>query len=51
MADATPAPVADTDVLITRVFDAPREAVWRAWTDPDEAYESAGTLAGSGGPS
>lgn len=21
---------------ITRVFDAPREAVWRAWTDPDE---------------
>jgi uncharacterized protein YndB with AHSA1/START domain len=22
---------------ITRVFDAPREMVWRAWTDPDEA--------------
>jgi uncharacterized protein YndB with AHSA1/START domain len=22
---------------ITRVLDAPREAVWRAWTDPDEA--------------
>jgi uncharacterized protein YndB with AHSA1/START domain len=22
---------------ITRVFDAPRERVWRAWTDPDEA--------------
>jgi uncharacterized protein YndB with AHSA1/START domain len=22
---------------ITRVFDAPRELVWRAWTDPDEA--------------
>jgi uncharacterized protein YndB with AHSA1/START domain len=22
---------------ITRVFDAPRETVWRAWTDPDEA--------------
>jgi uncharacterized protein YndB with AHSA1/START domain len=22
---------------ITRVFDAPREQVWRAWTDPDEA--------------
>ncbi|RXZ71737.1 SRPBCC family protein [Agromyces albus] len=22
---------------ITRVFDAPREAIWRAWTDPDEA--------------
>jgi uncharacterized protein YndB with AHSA1/START domain len=22
---------------ITRVFDAPRALVWRAWTDPDEA--------------
>lgn len=22
---------------ITRVFDAPRDAIWRAWTDPDEA--------------
>jgi uncharacterized protein YndB with AHSA1/START domain len=22
---------------ITRVFDAPREAIWHAWTDPDEA--------------
>jgi uncharacterized protein YndB with AHSA1/START domain len=22
---------------ITRLFDAPRETVWRAWTDPDEA--------------
>ncbi|HYT14944.1 MAG TPA: SRPBCC domain-containing protein, partial [Burkholderiales bacterium] len=21
-------------VVITRVFDAPRELVWRAWTDP-----------------
>jgi uncharacterized protein YndB with AHSA1/START domain len=23
-------------VLITHVFDAPREAVWAAWTDPDQ---------------
>jgi uncharacterized protein YndB with AHSA1/START domain len=23
------------DVLITRVFDAPRELVWKAWTDPE----------------
>jgi uncharacterized protein YndB with AHSA1/START domain len=21
-------------MIITRVFDAPRELVWRAWTDP-----------------
>jgi uncharacterized protein YndB with AHSA1/START domain len=27
----------DKQFTITRVFDAPREAVWRAWTDPDEA--------------
>jgi uncharacterized protein YndB with AHSA1/START domain len=26
----------DQDVLITRTFDAPRERVFRAWTDPDE---------------
>jgi uncharacterized protein YndB with AHSA1/START domain len=23
-------------VLITHVFDAPRDAVWAAWTDPDQ---------------
>jgi len=22
------------DLFVTRVFDAPREAVWKAWTDP-----------------
>ena len=27
---------ATDDVLITRVFDAPRERVFKAWTDPDE---------------
>jgi uncharacterized protein YndB with AHSA1/START domain len=31
-----PTPVADQEVLITRIFDAPRERVFRAWTDPDE---------------
>jgi uncharacterized protein YndB with AHSA1/START domain len=25
----------DREVLITRIFDAPREEVFRAWTDPD----------------
>jgi uncharacterized protein YndB with AHSA1/START domain len=32
-----PAPSAtDQQVLITRIFEAPRERVFRAWTDPDE---------------
>ncbi len=25
------------EFTITRLLDAPRQAVWRAWTDPDEA--------------
>jgi uncharacterized protein YndB with AHSA1/START domain len=24
------------EIVITRVYDAPRERVWRAWTEPDE---------------
>jgi uncharacterized protein YndB with AHSA1/START domain len=32
----TPAAASDETVLITRVFDAPREQVFRAWTNPDE---------------
>jgi uncharacterized protein YndB with AHSA1/START domain len=24
------------EITITRVFDAPRELVWRAWTEPDQ---------------
>jgi uncharacterized protein YndB with AHSA1/START domain len=32
----TPVATSDDTVLITRIFDAPREAVFRAWTDPDE---------------
>lgn len=27
-------PSADADFVISRVFDAPRELVWKAWTDP-----------------
>jgi uncharacterized protein YndB with AHSA1/START domain len=27
---------ADQQVVITRVFDAPRELVFRAWTEPDQ---------------
>jgi uncharacterized protein YndB with AHSA1/START domain len=36
MSDSTPVAAADQQVLITRIFDAPREQVFRAWTDPDE---------------
>jgi uncharacterized protein YndB with AHSA1/START domain len=36
MNDSTPAAAVDQEVVITRVFDAPRERVFRAWTDPDE---------------
>jgi uncharacterized protein YndB with AHSA1/START domain len=36
MSDSTPAVAADQKILITRIFDAPRERVFRAWTDPDE---------------
>ncbi|MBE0596836.1 MAG: SRPBCC domain-containing protein [Desulfuromonadales bacterium] len=28
---------AEGALFITRVFDAPREQVWKAWTDPEEA--------------
>jgi uncharacterized protein YndB with AHSA1/START domain len=35
MTDSTPATAADREVLITRIFDAPREQVFEAWTDPD----------------
>ena len=36
MSDSTPVAAADQEVLITRIFDAPRARVFRAWTDPDE---------------
>ena len=36
MSDSTPVAAADQQVVITRTFDAPRESVFRAWTDPDE---------------
>lgn len=28
---------ASAEFTITRIFDAPRDLVWQAWTDPDEA--------------
>src|SRR5215213_5394916 len=35
MSDPIPVTAADQEVLITRIFDAPREQVFKAWTDPD----------------
>jgi uncharacterized protein YndB with AHSA1/START domain len=34
MPDSPPAQTADQQVVITRIFDAPRELVFRAWTEP-----------------
>jgi uncharacterized protein YndB with AHSA1/START domain len=28
------AETADREIMISRVFDAPRELVWEAWTNP-----------------
>ncbi len=36
MSDASPVAGAGQEVLITRIFDASRERVFRAWTDPEE---------------
>src|SRR5512136_427327 len=27
--------ICEDDIVITRFFDAPRELVWRAWSDPE----------------
>ncbi len=26
----------DAEIVLTRVFDAPREMIWDAWTDPKQ---------------
>ncbi len=36
MSDTTPVTASDREVLIEREFDAPREAVFAAWTDPEQ---------------
>ena len=33
---ATPSPAAETTLQIKRTFQAPREKVFRAWTEPEE---------------
>ncbi len=29
----------DREIVLTRTFDAPRELVWRAWTDPEQVVK------------
>ena len=36
MSESPPAATTDQQILITRIFDASRERVFSAWTDPDE---------------
>jgi uncharacterized protein YndB with AHSA1/START domain len=36
VSDSTPVSAPGQEVLITRIFDAPRAEAFRAWTDPDE---------------
>jgi uncharacterized protein YndB with AHSA1/START domain len=36
MSDSTPVADADQQLLITRIFEAPRERVFEAWTEPDQ---------------
>src|ERR1700730_2331838 len=36
------APKADLELVITRIFDAPRELVLKAWSNPDRAISWAG---------
>jgi uncharacterized protein YndB with AHSA1/START domain len=36
MSDPTPSPTTDRQLLITRIFEAPREQVFKAWTDPEQ---------------
>lgn len=36
MDESTPVQAPERHITITRVFDAPRELVFRAWTDPDQ---------------
>jgi len=34
MTDTAPADTPDREIVVTRVFDAPRALVFKAWTDP-----------------
>ncbi len=37
-------------LVVDRVFDAPLDRVWKAWTDPEEGGKTSFTLEHVGGP-
>jgi len=39
MAESEATATADREIVITRVFDAPRELVFEAWTDPEQVVQ------------
>jgi len=41
-ATVSSAAIAEHELHITRVFDAPRELVWKVWTDPEHMKQWAG---------
>jgi uncharacterized protein YndB with AHSA1/START domain len=44
MTDVIPPEVTDRDVYITRSFAAPRDVVWRFWTEPERLAEWFGPI-------
>jgi uncharacterized protein YndB with AHSA1/START domain len=50
--DSLPLPSpADCEIVLTRTFDAPRELVFQAWTDPAQIAQWWGRLAFATRPS
>ena len=39
MAESEATATADREIVVTRVFDAPRELVFEAWTDPEQVVQ------------
>ena len=44
MASVNSAAVAEREIAMTREFDAPRQLVWNAWTDPDHISQWCGPV-------
>ena len=36
---ASPSAPAKPELVITRVFDSPRDLVWKAWVEPERAVQ------------